>query len=192
MQTLESSLDQAIILKNIFTSGPGLSAKEELILKESHMNDHICVIRVFFFEYKIEGDHVGFSFGNNKNHQEMLRKQRKIIRFPFGFVLKAGEKCIFAGQKIKEGDIVRLFDKKVSTRINERFVAFTQDKGNAEAVGQIPSMFVSNFEDNYGDEMYVIDPIKEIDLNDEHTVMMNLPEFLNVYSSETFAKIFDL
>lgn len=156
------------------------------------MNNHICVIRVFFFEYKIEGDHVGFSFGSNEKHKEMLRKQRNIIIFPFGFVLKTGSDCVFAGKKIKEGDIVRLFDKKASTRINEHFVAFTQDKGNAQAVGQIPSMFINNFYDNYGDETYLIDPTKEVDIKDEHTVIMSIPEFLNVYSPSTFAKIFDL
>jgi len=156
------------------------------------MNNHTCVIRVFFFEYKMEGNNIGFSLGDSQKHQEMLKKQRNVVIFPFGFVLKAGIDCIFAGQKINEGDIVRLFDKKASTRINEKFLAFTQDKGNAQAVGQVPSMFINNFYENYGDETYMIDPTKEVDIKDEHTVMMSIPEFLNVYSPETFAKIFDL
>jgi len=129
---------------------------------------------------------------NNDRMSEAVYRSMKLFIFPFAFVLKTSGHVAVGDRLVQNGDIIRLYDYKTKTIVNPKHIAYTENKesnSSAERLGELPEFYVSRLQNNYKDDVFIIHPTKEPDMDDYHTFRFDPPEIFGVYSYEEFKNL---
>lgn len=156
----------------------------------------MTIARVFYFDPNAnDKEETTFKMAKNNNRMsEAIYKSMNVFVFPYAFVIKAGEKVFVGSRKVEAGDIIRLYDYKTKTIVNPKHIAYTENSeknSSAERIGELPELYVSRLHNFYKDNVFMIDPTKNPELEDYHTFDFYAPEIMGVYSFEDFKNIFN-
>ena len=153
------------------------------------------IVRVFYYNEEESGKYL---FNVNDEENSDLNKSRSTITLPYAWVLKAenvtiGKKTIFGipygGKKIKNGDVIRLYDYKCRTIVNPQHIAFHKNEmsdSNAIRVGQEPEPIMNKIFSFYYDNLFMINPFSEPGLKDFYTFILNPHEMAGLVDKEAF------
>lgn len=173
-----------VSLVRILERGLVLSPREKALVDNMLISPRAIIARVFYYDFEARVNY------DNAQTEDQIAKDNDfyVHTMPFAFVVKAGSELSFDGQKVEQGDIIRLYDRKTRTLINPRHAAYYNNKGTDsnfdERLGVEPSKFIHMIHENFRENVFFIDPLKDPDLADFHTFRISEPDIFGLFKNK--------
>lgn len=170
-------------LIKIITRGLVLSKREQKLIDEMIIPPRSLIARVFHYDFEPR-----VSYDTTEMREDKIAEDNDYYThcMPLAFVIKAGSDLTFGGEKLEQGDVIRMYDRKTRTLINPRHKAYYDNKAsdsNAEQIGIAPSQFIHMIHENFRDRVFFIDVLKNPDLADFHTFNLPEPEIFGLFKN---------
>jgi len=170
-------------LIKILARGLVLSNREQALIDGMIIPPKALIARVFHYDFQPR-----VSYDTTDMREDQIAEDNDYYThcMPLAFVIKAGSELTFGGEKLYQGDIIRMYDRKTRTLVNPRHKAYYENKGsdsNAEQIGVAPSQFIHRIHEEFRERVFFIDPLKNPDLADFHTFNLPEPEIFGLFKN---------
>ncbi len=170
-------------LIKILARGLVLSKREQALIDGMIIPTKALIARVFHYDFQPR-----VSYDTTDMREDQIAEDNDYYThcMPLAFVIKAGSELTFGGEKLDQGDIIRMYDRKTRTLVNPRHKAYYENKGsdsNAEQIGVAPSQFIHRIHEEFRERVFFIDILKNPDLADFHTFNLPEPEIFGLFKN---------